>query len=38
MANGDGGRREGAARKKGLPNVKQRARLIEDLVDRGEDR
>ena len=38
MPNGHGGARKGARRNKGLANVRQRAKIIKDLVERGEDR
>jgi hypothetical protein len=36
MANGRGGRREGAGRKPGTPNSRETAKIIKDLVERGE--
>ena len=32
-----GGPRKGAGRKKGIPNTRQRAKIVKDLVERGED-
>ena len=36
MANGHGGARKGAGRKPGTPNTRETARIIKDLVERGE--
>ena len=32
-----GGARKGAGRKRGIPNVRKRAEIVKDLVERGED-
>lgn len=37
MANGHGGKRQGAGRKRGIPNMRRRAKIVQDLVERGED-
>ncbi|MPZ38463.1 MAG: hypothetical protein GEU95_10390 [Rhizobiales bacterium] len=36
MAGKHGGARPGAGRKKGVPNVRQQAKIVKDLMERGE--
>ena len=36
MANGHGGRREGSGHKPGTPNTRETAKIVKDLVERGE--
>ena len=36
MANGRGGARKGAGRKPGTPNTRETAKIVKDLVERGE--
>jgi hypothetical protein len=32
-----GGARPGAGRKRGIPNTRQRAKIVKDLIERGDD-